>query len=281
MKCRYCGEQAGFLRREHEACGKRHRSALSAVVEGVRAAAVEGRGWADISSDLGKRIDEGFVGSERLPELVMDGVERAVTHVLDDDILNDEEEARIAGFLDSLPSSGPTLPGSRLQQARERLVKAAVIRLLLQGENPASRQEVVGGTVFNFMKSEAPIWHFAGVDYLLVKKQVHYTGGSAGIGFRVAKGVYVRTGKFRGQRHETEETRHADTGVLCITTKHVYFAGATHRFRVRHDRIVSYTPMEDGFSLTRDRANARPEMFRTGDGWFTYNVVANARNIEP
>ncbi len=75
---------------------------------------------------------------------------------------------------------------------------------------------------------------------------MHYSGGSSGVGFRVARGVYVRTGGFR----------------------------------VRHDRIVSYTPMEDGFSLTRDRANARPEMFRTGDGWFTYNIVANAQNLE-
>ena len=31
-----------------------------------------------------------------------------------------------------------------------------------------------------------------------------------------------------------------------------------------------------GFSLTRDRANARPEMFRTGDGWFSCNVAANS-----
>ena len=130
------------------------------------------------------------------------------------------------------------------------------------------------------MKSEAPVWYFADVDYLIVKKQVHYSGGSAGIGFRVAKGVYLRTGQFRGQRHETEETTHADTGALCITTKHVYFAGASHRFRVRHDRVVSYTPLEDGFSLTRDRANARPEMFRTGDGWFAFNVVTNAGNLE-
>ncbi len=22
-------------------------------------------------------------------------------------------------------------------------------------------------------------------------------------------------------------------------------------------------------------------MFRTGDGWFTYNIVTNARNVEP
>ena len=34
-----------------------------------------------------------------------------------------------------------------------------------------------------------------------------------------------------------------------------------------------------GFSLTGDRANARPEMFRIGDGWFTYNVVGQL--LEP
>ena len=39
--------------------------------------------------------------------------------------------------------------------------------------------------------------------------------------------------------------------------------------------------MEDGFSLMRDRANARREMFRTGDGWFTCNIVDNAQNLEP
>ena len=281
MKCRFCAEPAGFLRREHDACRKRHQSALAAVGESVQAAAVEGRAWVDIETDIGRRIDDGFIGRERLPELVMDGVERAVAHALDDDILNEEEEARITAFLGSLESAGPRLPANRFQPARERLVKAAVIRSLLQGQNPAARQQVVGATVFNFMKSEAPIWHFQDVDYLVVKKQVHYSGGSRGVGLRVAKGVYLRTGQFRGERQETEETTHADSGALCITTKHVYYAGATHRFRIRHDRVVSYTPLEDGFSLTRDRANARPEVFRTGDGWFAYNILANAQNLEP
>ena len=53
---------------------------------------------------------------------------------------------------------------------------------------------------------------------------------------------------------------------------HLCFAGATHRFRVRHDRIVSFVPYEDGVSITRDRANARPELFRSGDGRFFYNL---------
>ena len=153
MKCKYCGEQAGFLRLEHEACRERHEAFLVAVTGAVRDAAVAGCGWDEIAGDVAARMQDGFVDGGRLPELVADGVE-----------------------------------------------------------------QVVDGTVFNFMKSEAP-------------------------------------------------TR--------------YFAGESHRFRICHDRIVSYTPMEDGVSLTRDRANARPEMFRTGDGWFTYNIVANAQNLEP
>ena len=40
--------------------------------------------------------------------------------------------------------------------------------------------------------------------------------------------------------------------------------------------IFSRSPCTYGFSLTRDGANARPEMFRTGDGWFMDNVVANS-----
>ena len=81
---------------------------------------------------------------------------------------------------------------------------------MLQGVIPASRQEVVGASVFNFVKSEAPIWFFSDVEYHNVQKQVHFTGGSSGIGFRVARGVYVRTGGFRGRRYTTEETTHAD-----------------------------------------------------------------------
>ena len=37
------------------------------------------------------------------------------------------------------------------------------------------------------------------------------------------------------------------------------------------------------FHVVADRhatSIARPEMFRTGDGWFTYNIVANAQHLE-
>ena len=59
-----------------------------------------------------------------------------------------------------------------------------------------------------------------------------------------------------------------DTGLLGLTTKHVYFAGSRKKFRVRYDRIVSLDPYEDGFGIIWDAQAAKPQTFRTGDGWF-------------
>ena len=52
------------------------------------------------------------------------------------------------------------------------------------------------------------------------------------------------------------------------TMKHVHFAEVSRQFRVRHDRVFTCTPSADEFSPTRDRADVRPEVFPTGDGWF-------------
>ncbi len=94
---------------------------------------------------------------------------------------------------------------------------------------------------------------------------------------------------------EWEETVHADTGLMGLTTKHIYFApgygacrhhppmrrpvaclsGARKKFRVRYDRIVSFDPQGDGFVIMRDAQTAKPQTFRTGDGWFAYNLAVN------
>ena len=68
------------------------------------------------------------------------------------------------------------------------------------------------------------------------------------------------------------ETVHADIGLLGLTNKHIYFAGSRKKFRVRHDSIVSFDPYDDGLGIMRDAQTARPQTFRTGDGWFVYNL---------
>ena len=63
--------------------------------------------------------------------------------------------------------------------------------------------------------------------------------------------------------------------MLGREAQHLYFAGARKKFRVRYDKIVSFEHYEDGFGIMRDAQTAKPQTFRTGDGWFAYNLAAN------
>ena len=89
------------------------------------------------------------------------------------------------------------------------------------------------------------------------------------------RGLYHRPSTFRSWPIEWEETVHAGTGMLGLTTKHIYFAGSRKRFRVRYDKIVAFEPFSDGFGIMRDAQTAKPQTFRTDDGWFAYNLVTN------
>ena len=67
--------------------------------------------------------------------------------------------------------------------------------------------------------------------------------------------------------------------MLGLTTKHIHLAGKRKRFRVRYDRIVAFDPYEDGFGIMRDAQTAKPQAFRTGDGWFVYNLATNLAQV--
>ena len=118
------------------------------------------------------------------------------------------------------------------------------------------------------MKSEQLVWVIQGVDYLETVVRRERRGSSQGLSIRVARGLYHRPSTFRSRPMEWEETVHADTGMLGLTTKHIHFAGSRKRFRVRYDRMVAFEPFSDGSGIMRDAQTARPQTFRTGDGRF-------------
>ena len=158
-------------------------------------------------------------------------------------------------------------------------MRAAVIREITQGVVP-QRQNVTGNVPFNLVKSEQLVWVIQGVDYLETMVRRERRGTSHGVSIRVARGIYYRPSTFRSRPIEWEETVHADTGLLGLTTKHIYFTGSRKKFRVRYDRIVSFDPYEDGFGIMRDAQTAKPQTFRTGDGWFAYNLAANLAQLQ-
>ena len=154
-----------------------------------------------------------------------------------------------------------------------------MIRDITQGIVP-QRQRVSGHVSFNLMKSETLVWVIQSVDYLETVVRRERRGASHGVSIRVARGLYYRTSAFRSRPIEWEETVHADTGLLGLTTKHIYFAGSRKRFRVRYDKIVAFEPFSVGFGIMRDAQTAKPQTFRTGDGWFAYNLASNLAQIQ-
>ena len=162
--------------------------------------------------------------------------------------------------------------------AHTSLDEAAVIRDITMGIIP-QRQNIQGRVPFNLMKPEQLVWVIDGVDYLETVTRRERRGTSHGVSVRVARGLYYRPSTFRSRQVEWEETVKADTGLLGLTTKHVYFAGSRKKFRVRYDRIVSFDPYDDGFGIMRDAQAAKPQAFRIGDGWFAYNLAVNLAQL--
>ena len=113
---------------------------------------------------------------------------------------------------------------------------------------------------FRFMKSEHLIYAFSNVRYLEMRIKREIVSRSAGTSVRVTKGVYVRAGQSRGTPVETDEFADRGTGLMAITTKHLYFHGE-RSFRLNLSKIVSVQPVQGGIMITRDRASALPEVF--------------------
>ena len=204
-------------------------------------------------------------------QLLIRAWEEAVEGALEDGLISLDEENALAQYADHFDLTQEEL---NRNGAQTTMVQSAVIRDVTQGIVP-QRQTLSGAIPFNLMKSETLVWVIDGVDYLETVVRRERQGTSHGVSIRVARGLYYSPRQFRSRPIEWEETVHADTGLLGLTTKHLYFAGSRKKFRVRYDRIVSFDPYDDGFGIMRDAQTAKPQTFRTGDGWFAYNLAVN------
>ena len=135
-----------------------------------------------------------------------------------------------------------------LADARELVARAAAGTLDLRTD---------GRLPFNLQKTEKLFHAEGGVDYRkFVRQRAHRTTGAS---IRVARGVWIRQNA--GSSRPDDKLQHVDTGVLGLTTRHLYFAGSRQRFRVRLDKLVTHQAYADALSVTRDNATAMPEMF--------------------
>jgi len=280
--CRYCGKPAGVLRSKHAECEEQHQQREVTIQNGCAQITSDAlcaiRGTEPFAT-LEKRIAEieqsFFVSPEQKRPLLISAWEKAVDGFLEDGILDVTEESRLVEFKDHFGLSQSDLNGNG---ALTKTAKAAVLRDVLDGTIP-QRMSVDGSFPINFQKGEKIVWAFQDSKYLEDKKRRHYVGGSQGVSIRVMKGVYYRVGAFRAHAVESTERVYVDTGWVVVTDKNIYFAGPRKSLRLPYRKVVSFEPFSDGIGVTRDAATAKPQIFVTGDGWFTYNLVINLSQL--
>lgn len=280
--CKYCGKSVGLFHSTHVECEEQHqqhervmqagREQMAAeIVRAIRAS----EGFDGLEKRLADIEQTSFVPPADRKALLITGWENAVQQFLEDGVLDATEEDRLVEFTERFALSQSELDRNG---ALTKTVKAGVLRQVLGGVVP-QRASLAGNLPINLQSGEQVVWVFSGSQYLEDKTRREFVGRSQGVSLRVMRGVYYRVGAFKGQPVEHTERVLVDTGLVAVTDKHIYFAGPKKSLRIPYAKIVSFEPFSNGVGVMRDAATAKAQIFVTGDGWFTYNLVTNLSQI--
>ena len=213
---------------------------------------------------------ERHLGGSQRQAILGEGYKKAVSGILEDHLVTAEETAALERYTRAF---GISEYSKELYPATRNLENAVLMRDLEAGIVNDQR-DIHPGLPFNLQKSEKLVFVASGVEYHEVRTRRERRGSSHGASIRVAKGLYYRPGVYKSSVRSWDETVHVATGDLGLTDKHLYFSGyGAKGFRIRYSRIVTIDPDGDGFTVFRDVQNAKPQTFRTGDGWFSYNII--------
>ncbi|MGI6113878.1 MAG: hypothetical protein ACOYEJ_07120 [Mahellales bacterium] len=273
--CKYCGQPAGFLKKRHKECELAHSKGINEIYSVIESCISDNSNIDDILKKTQDIAKSSYISESEFPVVVKRGWERTVEHAFEDGVLTEGEEqclgtmTKIFGFDKKELNTNP---------AYNKMVKGAVIREVLEGNIP-ERFKITGTLPFNFLKSERLVWAFQNAKYYEMRTYREYVGRSQGVSIRIAKGLYYRTGGFKGRPVETEKMVYIDTGLLGITNSHIYFSGSKKSFRIKYSKIVSFEPYSNGIGIHRDAQTAKPQFFSVDDGWFLYNLVTNLARL--
>ncbi len=222
-------------------------------------------------------FQESGLGETDQQDLAVEVWHMVVPTLIEDGLLTTADDEALERYLEHFE-----LPQEELERGgTARLyLHASTLRRSIDGDFldlPDAAARLGHRVPFNLLKSETLVWLVQNAHYSTIDTMREFRGSSHGLSIRIASGLYYRPSAFSGRSVTSEKMTHVDTGMLGITTKHLYFHGPAKRFRVRYDRIVSFEPYSDGLGFMRDNLRAKPETFTVGenDGWFLYNLVTN------
>jgi hypothetical protein len=281
--CKYCGKNAGIRNDAHDECAKKYASGKLALLGRATEAAMGRTPIKTLSEELLLIADSNLVPHDEVKAALAEGLNAAMEILTKNRLPSKEEERRFREYrqhfsLDRRNESAKSSnvpPNLRIVPTGEsRLTQNQTLEAISEGRLPGTSQFRRDSLPFNLQKSESMVWVFYDVDYYERKTRRARRGVSHGVSIRVLPGLRYQPRIFSSEGTETNVTEFVDRGTLGVTDKHIYFSGQEKSFRIRYGRIVSFQRQAEGFSLVRDAASARPQIFHTGDGWFSYDLVS-------
>ena len=124
--CRYCGQKAGFLRKQHGQCRDLHATGIREVTQlAAQAAGTSGFSRTALRSTLRAIANRAQATEDDTSQAIADGWAQGVQHAMQDGILTRQEETNLRDFRDRMdnqdlpgiitgppPSPGHPRPGS-------------------------------------------------------------------------------------------------------------------------------------------------------------------------
>jgi len=273
--CKYCGKPAGFFRKKHKECEQKYFAGVEKIKLLINSSLSNNDELKNINKKIKQIASESFISDQEINQLKKEGWELATNSAFEDGVLTEDEENRLIDMIDVFGFDKSQINS---EPAYKKIVQGDILRDVLDGKIP-EKISVNMNLPFNFYKTEKLVWVFQDVEYYEMRTKREHVGGYQGVSIKIAKGVYYRTGGFKGRVVETTETEHIDNGMMAVTDKYIYFAGSKKSFRIKYEKIVSFTPYSDGIGVQRDAQTAKPQIFVTNEGWFTNNLIQNLAKL--
>lgn len=273
-ECRFCHKDAGFLKKEHDECRRKYDEACSSVSRTIEQCFSTKTDFYTKANEVNAALTKGMIQGEDKDKLYVACLDKAVESYLGDNIISDSEYQMITRFVQF---SGMPQTAINANHSLDKVVQSQVLNEILNGRVPTQRFSIAGGLPFMLGRDEAPVWVFRNITLHEQKTVREMVGRNRGFNIRVAKGVYYRTGGFRGTPVETTSMQKVGVGMVCLTTKNVYFSSPEKSIKIPYDKIISVNTYSNGIDLQKDGAREKPIFLEGVDSWFCYNVIANLK----
>ena len=239
--------------------------AVHAAAEGTRRA----------HDELEAGLAESGMPDEMRQELLRTAWAAAADEFLADHIIDDLEERHLAAFASRFRIDREMLAETE-EFARVGLCRR--LRQIVQGREDPPFADMAHTLPFAIQMTERLVWVFPEVEYSVEENTERRRRAARLLGRMGTKSqAYLSTRAVGGLHLGIEIRRDRTDGFLAVTNERLYFDDGKGGFRIGFDEVESIVMEYYGVSLILDGSPDLCQYFRTGDGWFAANVIANAR----